>query len=263
MRTTTDGKPSVSIGSHEAPASILKKVNGAYPDFANIPPTQPKTMDPANLRLIRKHFEVNCPRVELVNPGLKGPAYTRELWRDLDALSNTEPLPCDWDLDIYRDVLTLDEAGSLQRISNKQRQQQRAAENRLPTQPLQETSVRRSAHLMATVLTDDRWKVGKWVLIKPEFGEADKGVPFWVGQITRGVEISPGTSESPEVALIQVQWWEPTPGRPYTGNLYPCVVNGDDPFVDEIELESVITSFVPRLGKGGKRITVPAAHFKG
>ncbi|KAG5179179.1 hypothetical protein JKP88DRAFT_247594 [Tribonema minus] len=155
----------------------------------------------------------------------------------------------------------------------------------IPVEQLQEPNVRRSAQQMATVLNDDRYAVGKWVLIMPDMEQEE---PCWVGQICEArrvvepesipdVDVSHLDQEESQ-ALVTVCWWVPAPlpkvknaeqahAAPYFGydkTLYPATAGGKR-WTDPVGIDSIEFTFTPGIDLAEKnkqeptKIRVPSA----
>jgi hypothetical protein len=124
---------------------------------------------------------------------------------------------------------------------------------------LTETSHIRKKIKMATTLTDDKFQLGRYVMVK-----ASDGCPWWLALVTRGAQYYETEAEG-RVAKVQVQWYQPPRNEPAMYNersLFEPCKRGGGAWMDLIDIASVICAVnVPVHPRTGA-VKVPSRYLQ-
>jgi hypothetical protein len=166
---------------------------------------------------------------------------------------NTTPLPVQWDMSVYDNLVHLDAAAATAALIDDDGSLPPWAAA-YPTEALQETGLRRQRQVMATVTRDVRYQKDKFVLLGVDDDSPDD---FWVGKITKAAWVEQD-DDGGDMAKIEVQWYVPVRGTSnYRGWLGPMSLDNGQPAVDVQDITSVIMPFDPKVE--GVKVKVPAA----
>lgn len=227
--TIVDGEPAIHLSPDHKPHDLF--LNLPYRQLRDMPAGKRRVIAAEEASLMLKRVQALRPRImQLRTDGL---FVVRSLEREIQLLTegSEEGASCDWDFSLYNNIS----------VAARSEDSDASSDSEGSDTELFETSHQRKSIVLATPLTDDRYQVGKGLIVRGSVDGDEAQKCFWVGIVVRRPH------KADRGLSIGVQWYTPARGTAYTGALVKTTTTDSDgktiPFEQDIAVGSIIVCF--------------------